>query len=392
MEQPTPPSAESTPSRPTPHSVPSDPNILPSNQAAVATGASVAPSQQKPLETAAATGPLRHPRPITAAELHNQLEREQEAVVNRLTRELSMLRASHNASTVSNASSTPSFVQEVPPPAAADSHLLPGSNYMMPSRRHQRSSSNASSRSTTAAVAGSVSSTPIPPSTRPNLPFPPSRQGSTTSMRQSITSAPGSTSSSFIDPSFAYFQQQRQPFAGPQPGSSVYATPGGSGTHGLSTPMGDGSGSPSFLPATLRMEETAFYKSELDSARRENELLRNKIRELERMVRQRRESDVSRARSGSVASTSVRSVAGSSQPPLPSTVSTSGGGVVPSPGLSHSNIATPRDKEKERVLASTPSVAGSVGIGVPEDEVKVGESASSAWPDTKPSPSASPAP
>src|ERR1700710_2866801 len=37
-------------------------------------------------------GPVRHPRPLTAADLHLQLEKEQEAVVNRLTRELSVLR------------------------------------------------------------------------------------------------------------------------------------------------------------------------------------------------------------------------------------------------------------------------------------------------------------
>jgi len=49
--------------------------------------------------------PMRHPRPLTAAELHLELETEQEAVVNRLTRELSSLRA-HSASVASTTSTS----------------------------------------------------------------------------------------------------------------------------------------------------------------------------------------------------------------------------------------------------------------------------------------------
>ena len=55
----------------------------------------------------AAHAPMRHPRPLTAAELHLELEKEQEAVVNRLTRELSNLRA-HSASVASTVSSVTS--------------------------------------------------------------------------------------------------------------------------------------------------------------------------------------------------------------------------------------------------------------------------------------------
>jgi hypothetical protein len=47
--------------------------------------------------------PMRHPRPMTPAEMHLELEKEQEAVVNRLTRELSALRA-HSASVASTTS------------------------------------------------------------------------------------------------------------------------------------------------------------------------------------------------------------------------------------------------------------------------------------------------
>ena len=66
----------------------------------------------------AAGVPMRHPRPLTAAELHLELEKEQEAVVNRLTRELSALRA-HSASVASTASSVTSGMHEVDAGVAA---------------------------------------------------------------------------------------------------------------------------------------------------------------------------------------------------------------------------------------------------------------------------------
>ena len=76
-------------------------NILPSNQSAIGHsrstsisqhhGSSAAspqltaaqPLQVQPGDSAVGSGPgpLRHPRPLTAAELHMQLEKEQEAVV-----------------------------------------------------------------------------------------------------------------------------------------------------------------------------------------------------------------------------------------------------------------------------------------------------------------------
>ena len=72
-------------------------NILPSNQQAV--GAAMSPPLASPgipttmvaggergvvgdnTGVGAGPGPLRHPRPLTAADLHLQLEKEQEAVV-----------------------------------------------------------------------------------------------------------------------------------------------------------------------------------------------------------------------------------------------------------------------------------------------------------------------
>jgi hypothetical protein len=78
---------------PPPSLPPSSPsyNILPSNQSAVNHASSPLVSPTIPLTMAIGTGdntgvgtgpgPLRHPRPMTAADLHLELEKEQEAVV-----------------------------------------------------------------------------------------------------------------------------------------------------------------------------------------------------------------------------------------------------------------------------------------------------------------------
>ncbi|KAK5008134.1 hypothetical protein LTR60_005533, partial [Cryomyces antarcticus] len=127
--------------------------------------------------------PLRHPRPLTAAELHLELEKEQEAVVsssnssifnyltdgellrlytvltrrvfsqvNRLTRELSALRAQHSASVASNAStssiSTAASLLPIDPADPNPTHNITGPTHPTPSRRH-RSSSSLSTRSLT---------------------------------------------------------------------------------------------------------------------------------------------------------------------------------------------------------------------------------------------------
>lgn len=42
------------------------------------------------------------------------------------------------------------------------------------------------------------------------------------------------------------------------------------------------------MPATSRYEETAYFRNELESAKKENETLKRRIRELERMVHNRR--------------------------------------------------------------------------------------------------------
>ncbi|KAI8300656.1 hypothetical protein K4K59_001435 [Colletotrichum sp. SAR11_240] len=337
-------------------------NILPSNQNTVNNPNTSNPSLPSPTMAPAATsppvapepsvsgpGPIRHPRPMTASDLHMQLEKEQEAVVNRLTRELQLLRTAQNASVVSNASSTSaSNTTEAP----ADTHLLSGAAFSTPavpsnsSRRHHRTASNASTRSQTA-IAGSASvsttSIPIP---RPSNPV---RQDSIAS-RHSLSSSPAH-SQQHLDPhasGMTYFQQQRLPHQAT--GSTAIAA----------TPGSESQLSPGMMPATSRYEETALHRQELEVAKKENEGLKQRIRELEKLVREK-SANVSRERSESVSSL------------------TTGGAGVGLPAPSGAAVVARRERpggERERSL-TTMSVASSVAVGVPEEEVQVGESAAS---------------
>lgn len=113
------------------------------------------------------------------------------------------------------------------------------------------------------------------------------------------------------------------------------------------------------MPATLRYEETQHFKNELEGAKRENEILKKKIRELEKQVQEQRARSVSRARSESADST------------------TASMSVAASVGT---GIAGPRESlplRTERGRGNTISSLTSNPVGVPEDEVKVGESAAS---------------
>ncbi|KAK4093339.1 hypothetical protein PCL_03511 [Purpureocillium lilacinum] len=293
-------------------------------------------------------GPLRHPRPLTAAELHTQLEKEQEAVVNRLTRELSLLRAAQNASVVSNTSSTSAATSTHDP--IAEASLLSGSGFSIPTtRRHHRNSSSASQNIAVSQLASSYEARHHIPA-RPPQPIPLSRQDSAAS-RRSQTNSPGPQVSS-LDPS-SYFHQQRVPPAASVPMSSVAATPG-SGS--IADQM-----SPGMMAATTRYEETAFYRSELETAKKENEALKRRIRDLERMLQSRRASETSRTRSESVSTTASASVA------------TAGGAGIAGPR----DVVASRPERGRGMTSQSVASVSSVGVGVPEDEVKVGESAAS---------------
>lgn len=290
--------------------------------------------------------------------------------VNRLTRELDLLRQTQNASVVSNTSSTSAGAStsgaEIPIIPDGRQHLLSGSGFSIPSssgRRHTRSGSSASARSIaattgSASVAGgpgaastSVVNITAPAPIRPGAPAL-SRQDSTQShSRQSLSSSPAHASSwassHLIDAAHAgYFPQRSHPGAT----GGTTTVPFVSSTSGVGETM-----SPSMMPATSRYEETAFYRQELDSVKRENETLKRRIRDLERMVRERRTSDASnRPRSDSVSTTASVHVAGTG-----------------------TSITRPRNERVTSMLSTTGSVT-SVAVGVPEDEIKPGESAASA--------------
>ena len=70
--------------------------------------------------------------------------------------------------------------------------------------------------------------------------------------------------------------------------------------------MGSGTGIEGGITSvqtTGRYEETAFHRHELEAVKRENDTLRRRIRELERTLSARRQSDASRTRSESVSTT-----------------------------------------------------------------------------------------
>lgn len=332
------------------------------------------PRHHEPAAHDPGPGPIRHPRPLTAAELHQQLEQEQELLVNRLTRDLTVLRAQQNASVVSNTSSASASASadQQPQSSFVDTHLMSGPGFPLPTtssdRRHHRTASNTSARSMSHAAAAGSTTGPLSavPSGGAASALEAARNPRTSGMsmsRQNSTTSHRSTSASrnrsphrqpeygSLTSTGGYFPRHHGP-SGP---SSVAPTPGSELSPGL-------------MPATLRYEETAQYRQELEAAKAENEALKRRIKELEKKMRERRESDTSkdggaavgvgRARSESVSTTTSVSVTG-------------GGGTAIAGGRGR-----PGHGGIERAF-STLSVAGSVGVGVPEEEVRVGESAAS---------------
>ncbi|KAI8937020.1 hypothetical protein NX059_006243 [Plenodomus lindquistii] len=180
----------------------------------------LSPSTSGHISPDSAGVPMRHPRPMTPAEMHLELEKEQEAVVNRLTRELSALRA-HSASVASTASSAAES-------SVTHAESLTGPMHPTSSRRHRSSSSVSRSG---------------PPSSYPH--------------RYSVSS---------------------QTAAGEARSSSVVSTP--------------------------RYEEVALHKAELEEAKKENEALKQRIRDLERLIRGG-EGDTQRGRSGQPVQTAM---------------------------------------------------------------------------------------
>ena len=180
-----------------------------------------------------------------------------------------------------------------------------------------------------------------------------SRQNSTQShSQQSLSSSPAHPSS-FASSHMAdaahgsYFHLRSATGTSSQGPSYAQVTPGSGSTEMRS---------PSMMPVTSRYEETALHRQELETVKRENDVLKQRIRELERLVRERRASDAgNRPRSESVSTAA--------------SVNVTGGGA---------GIAPPRGDRVTSMLSTAGSTAGSVAVGVPEDELRVGESAASA--------------
>ncbi|KAL4794780.1 hypothetical protein BDV19DRAFT_389918 [Aspergillus venezuelensis] len=87
----------------------------------------------------ASSGPLRQPKPLSPSDIHSILEQEQEAMVNRLSRELSLLR--HQTSSVASTASSTSTTLNESLDAFHGSPYIPGPVYPTASRKHRSSSS-----------------------------------------------------------------------------------------------------------------------------------------------------------------------------------------------------------------------------------------------------------
>ncbi|KIV77715.1 hypothetical protein PV11_09497 [Exophiala sideris] len=233
-------------------------------------------------------GPIRHPRPLTAAELHLELEKEQESIVNRLTRELSALRA-QTASVASTTSSTSDHFFSASDPYTSTTGT--GTTIIPNTTRRHRSSSNLSTRSarsirdnlanaTNTSVSGVAaprdqsvvaSSRPSMELTRPDM----SRQNSTSAMgfrSSSITSSPHMSQS-------AYAYPHRSSVSSNAPNMSDSAQ-----SYGF--PRSPGSNA---AASALRYEEAAQQRAELEAVKRENEILRARVKELEKNIQKANE-------------------------------------------------------------------------------------------------------
>jgi len=204
------------------------------------------------------TATHRQSRPMTIADLHFALEREQEAVVNRLTRELSILR-SQSAPTTSTASSSPSSLND--PIDYAPQY----SNGLTTSRRHRSSSSlsihNLSTAGSGASIAPSRDSTLQLQSKRPSGEF----------IRNSRSREPSITST-----------QSSICFQGEHVTSPHFHVHSHSHNSSISAPR---QSTTTPITGSAHCEETVQQRAELDAVKKENEQLRRRVQQLEQSLR-----------------------------------------------------------------------------------------------------------
>ncbi|KAJ5194110.1 hypothetical protein N7491_001445 [Penicillium cf. griseofulvum] len=214
--------------------------------------------------TRTAQGPLRHPQPLTPSDLHSVLEKEQESMslthqnspqVNRLTRELSILRQ-QTASVASTASSASTFNEA---DGARASPTLSSSTQSHSARRHRSNSSLSSNQGPqSSSVIGIAPSREIPYRSADHSRTARSREPSITSRRPSI----GSISSFSHNNNSVYPHRNSvsQTQLGHSPGSSL-----------------------------SRFEEATHHRLEVEYMKRENEQLRRRVRDLEQTLKRQKE-------------------------------------------------------------------------------------------------------
>ncbi|KAF7191956.1 hypothetical protein HII31_06601 [Pseudocercospora fuligena] len=344
--------------------------------------------------------PLRHPRPLTAAELYLECEKEQEAVVNRLTRELTALRAqsasvASNASSVSSTSANASLLPvDITDPNPT--HQMMGATHPTPSRRHRSSSSvSASSRgiptpstsASTQAHAGSISQASADRAAaaggeRNSLSRNPSvsASGNNTPARRSMEisrsaqyALPHRPSLS-RDPSQTTISSMHAQAGSPAPSSHVVPNP-------LPSPAQSPASQVSVSNAMQHFADTRAQREELEHVKRENDVLRQRVRDLERALRQRRRDssqsvDAQRpvdltnretpSNTSERASREFTRVPSFTSPPHSAGLGVWDGGV--------GGVAGPR----ERSESQSTTASSRRGVGIPEDDnIRVGESANS---------------
>ncbi|EME88825.1 uncharacterized protein MYCFIDRAFT_90142 [Pseudocercospora fijiensis CIRAD86] len=340
--------------------------------------------------------PLRHPRPLTAAELYLECEKEQEAVVNRLTRELTALRAqsasvASNASSVSSTSANASLLPvDITDPNPT--HQIMGATHPTPSRRHRSSSSvSASSRgiptpstsASTHAHPGSISQASADRAAaaggeRNSLSRNPSvnASGNNTPARRSMEisrsaqyALPHRPSLS-RDPSQTTISSTHAQAGSPAPSHHIVPNP-------LPSPAQSPASQVSVSNAMQHFADTRAQREELEHVKRENDALRQRVRDLERALRQRRRdssqsvdaqrpADLTPSNTLERASREFTRVPSFTSPPHSAGLGVWDGGV--------GGVAGPR----ERSESQSTTASSRRGVGIPEDDsIRVGESANS---------------
>ncbi|KAI0398962.1 hypothetical protein F4802DRAFT_83919 [Xylaria palmicola] len=243
-------------------------------------------------DVGAGAGAFRRPRRLTASELHSQFEHEQEYVTNQLSRKLSALRkASFGPSNTLSASAATSVF--------TDAYGLPGSGFpVFTGHRHHRTSSGTSTRSLTQAPLSGNAAAVLEAARNPRGGLGISRQSSVASRTSQhrnhspqplvsggATSAPTPYSSAHSPPKF--------PCGWRSPNPSITGTAGSDSEPSLGSTSEFSLDQTQFSPGQRFRERHEFssLKAELDLLKYENESLKRRVQELQKMLQNISEGD-----------------------------------------------------------------------------------------------------